>query len=72
MLGILPNINAEFSLFLACDSIPHHIVLDNYSVHLTPLLENISIILNINLIFLPPYSPDLNSIEDVWDPCQKN
>ncbi|MBU4547602.1 MAG: transposase [Methanobacterium sp.] len=23
-------------------------------------------ILNINLIFLPPYSPDLNPIEDVW------
>ena len=48
-----------------------HIVLDNYSVHLTPLLENISIILNINLIFLPPYSPDLNPIEDVWDPCKE-
>jgi len=47
-----------------------HIILDNYSVHHTLLLEIIAIILNINLIFLPPYSPDLNPIEDVWDPCK--
>ena len=43
-----------------------HIVLDNYSVHHTPLIKNISEILNINLIFLPTKSPDLNPIEDVW------
>lgn len=43
-----------------------NIVLDNYRVHKTKLVEKIAKILNINLIFLPPYSPDLNPIEDVW------
>ncbi|MDR0900311.1 MAG: transposase [Methanobrevibacter sp.] len=42
------------------------IVLDNHKVHKTKLGEKIAEILNINLIFLPPYSPDLNPIEDVW------
>ena len=28
-------------------------------------------ILNINLIFLSPYSPDLNPIEDVWRVIKK-
>jgi transposase len=35
-------------------------------VHKTKLIEKIAEILNINLIFLPPYSPDLNPIEDIW------
>ncbi|MEN4006915.1 MAG: transposase [Methanobacteriaceae archaeon] len=43
-----------------------NIVLDNYSVHKTKLVQKVAEILNINLIFLPPYSPDLNPIEDVW------
>ena len=43
-----------------------NIVLDNYRVHKTKLVEKIAEILNINLIFLPPYSPDLNPIEDIW------
>ncbi|MDR2623923.1 MAG: transposase [Methanobrevibacter sp.] len=30
------------------------------------MVEKIAEILNINLIFLPPYSPCLNPIEDVW------
>ena len=43
-----------------------NIILDNYSTHHAGLIENISEILNINLIFLPKESPDLNPIEDVW------
>ena len=35
-------------------------------MHKTKLVQKIAEILNINLIFLPPYSPDLNPIEDVW------
>jgi transposase len=43
-----------------------NLILDNYSVHHSAYVEQISEILNINLIFLPTYSPDLNPIEDVW------
>jgi len=43
-----------------------NIVLDNYRVHKTKLVQQVAEILNINLIFLPPYSPDLNPIEDIW------
>ncbi|BDZ71671.1 transposase [Methanobacterium petrolearium] len=35
-------------------------------MHKTKLVQKVAEILNINLIFLPPYSPDLNPIEDVW------
>ena len=43
-----------------------HLILDNYRVHHSAYIEQVSEILNINLIFLPSYSPDLNPIEDVW------
>jgi len=43
-----------------------NIVLDNYSVHHTVYYKAVAEMLNINLIFLPTYSPDLNPIEDVW------
>ena len=35
-------------------------------MHKTKLVQQVAEILNINLIFLPPYSPDLNPIEDIW------
>ncbi|MBV1755002.1 MAG: transposase, partial [Methanobacterium sp.] len=40
--------------------------LDNYSTHKAVLVKKVAEILNINLIYLPEYSPDLNPIEDVW------
>ena len=43
-----------------------NIVLDNYRVHHAKIVEFACEILNIKLIYLPPYSPDLNPIEDVW------
>ena len=43
-----------------------NIVLDNYRVHHAKIVEKACKILNINLIFLPPYCPFLNPIEDVW------
>jgi len=43
-----------------------NILIDNYSVHKSEYIEIIAEILNINLIPLPTYSPDLNPIEDVW------
>jgi transposase len=42
------------------------IVLDNSSVHIAYLIRIIAKILNIKLIFLPSYSPNLNPIENVW------
>ena len=42
------------------------IILDNFSSHRT---ENVAItaeIMDIELIFLPPYSPQLNPIEEIW------
>ena len=43
-----------------------NIVLDNYRVHHAKIVEKACKILNFRLIFLPPYSPFLNPIEDVW------
>ena len=42
------------------------IILDNYPVHKAQLVQKASKILNIQLILLPPYSPKLNPIEQVW------
>lgn len=43
-----------------------HLILDNYSVHKSQFIINIAQHLNINLIYLPPYSPHLNPIEQIW------
>ena len=42
------------------------IILDNYSVHKSAFIKRIAEILNIVLIYLPPYSPQLNPIEQLW------
>jgi putative transposase len=49
---------------------PCVVVLDNYSVHrakavraVTPALEQADVL----FFFLPPYSPELNAIETLWD-----
>ena len=43
-----------------------YLILDNYSVHKSVFIKNIANILNICLIYLPPYSPHLNPIEQLW------
>ena len=46
-------------------------ILDNFSAHRT---ENVAItaeILDIELVFLPPYSPQLNPIELIWKSIKK-
>ena len=43
-----------------------NIILDNARIHHAKIAEKSCEILNINLIFLKPYCPDLNPIEDVW------
>ena len=45
---------------------PIYLILDNAKIHHAKIIEEVCDILNIKLIFLEPYSPDLNPIEDVW------
>ena len=42
------------------------IILDNFRSHHAKLTTETAEKLNIDLIFLPPYSPDLNPIEFIW------
>ncbi len=42
------------------------LILDNYSVHKSVFIKKIALHLNITLIYLPPYSPHLNPIEQIW------
>ena len=42
------------------------IVLDNFSSHHAILVRNYAAENNIRFAYLPPYSPDLNPIEQVW------
>ena len=47
------------------------VILDNFSAHRT---ENVAVtaeILDIELVFLPPYSPQLNPIELIWKSIKK-
>ena len=48
-----------------------NIVLDNAKIHSAKMVLNAAKTLNINLIFLSPYSPDLSPIEDVWRVIKK-
>lgn len=45
---------------------PIHIVLDNARYQHCELVKNTALALHINLVFLPPYSPNLNLIERLW------
>jgi putative transposase len=42
------------------------LTIDNYSVHKSKKVRIKARKLNIKLIYLPPYSPDLNPIEYIW------
>jgi transposase len=42
------------------------LVIDNFATHKAKQVANTARKLNIKLIFLPPYSPDLNPIEFIW------
>jgi transposase len=53
-------------------SIPITIVLDNASYQHCQLVENYAKELNIELLFLPSYSPNLNIIERLWKWVKKD
>jgi transposase len=42
------------------------LILDNFATHKAKKVHERARFLNIELIFLPPYSPDLNPIEFIW------
>lgn len=48
-----------------------NIVLDNAKIHKAKMVLKAAERLNINLIFLSPYSPDLSPIEDIWRVIKK-
>lgn len=43
-----------------------YLILDNYSVHKSEFIKKVAKILNIQLIYLLPYSSHLNPIEQLW------
>ncbi len=43
-----------------------HLVLDGSAYHRSELVKNAAKVLNIELHYLPPYSPNLNPIERLW------
>jgi len=42
------------------------LVLDNHSAHKTKQVMDLANQLKIELLFTPPYTPELNSIESLW------
>ena len=42
------------------------VILDNFNSHHSKAVKESAVLLNIKLIFLPPYSPDRNPIEFIW------
>jgi transposase len=43
-----------------------HLILDGAGYHIANIVKNTAISLNIELHYLPPYSPNLNPIERLW------
>lgn len=63
---LLSNLNNDNLINLMKNERKLNIVLDNARIHTSKVVEMACDILNINLIFLPPYCPFLNPIENVW------
>ena len=63
---LLSNLNNPIIRELLSFEIPIDLVLDNTKIHSSDLSLAVFEIRNINLIFLPVRSPDLNPIEDLW------
>lgn len=43
-----------------------HLILDGAPYHRAPLVQDWAVVMNIELYYLPPYSPNLNLIERLW------
>ncbi len=71
--GNQENIVKMLTLIREANPEPQTIILiwDNHPAHLTPLVEQTAKDLQIVLVNLPPYSPDLNPIERIWKQIKK-
>ena len=49
-----------------------YVVLDNHPAHHTLLVTEEAARLNFELMFMPPYSPELNAIEALWSVLKRN
>ena len=58
-------INKKLSLLMKKEK-PLNIILDNAKIHKAKIVEEACEILSVNLVYLPPYCPFLNPIEDIW------
>lgn len=57
---------------LPCLSQPHLIVMDNATFHPKKRLDELSIANGHYFLPLPPYSPELNPIEQFWATLKRN
>lgn len=48
------------------------LIMDNVSFHKTDAVQNLIESVGAEILFLPPYSPDLNKIEHCWHPIKLN
>ncbi len=62
-LGTLKKANESYKAIVA--------IIDNFRSHTSTTVKNEAKELGIYLVFLPPYSPDLNPIEYIWKSIRK-
>ena len=62
---LLSNLNNDNLINLMKNERRLNIVLDNAKIHSSKVVEMTCDILNINLVFLPPYCPFLSPIENI-------
>lgn len=63
---LLTNLNNDNLIVLMKNERWLNIILDNARIHTSKVVEMVCGMLNINLVFLPPYCLFLNPIENVW------
>ena len=67
MLRFLPLLKKEFP-----SDEKVYVVLDNHPSHHTKEVTELAKNLGLELMFMPPYSPELNSIEALWSVLKRS